>query len=140
VFDADYFREMMRESRERREAKVEEMRKLLADSRSAPLSPYADHDTDLSAFAADLDAVVSVPVTIEQHAALNRPVFDMAVYRRHILDLVEGCIVDFDGISAVVQDGRLDKVFRFITAVFMEQDGLLEILQDPSGRIRLWGK
>jgi hypothetical protein len=140
VFDADYFREMMRESRARKDAKVEEMRKLLAESRSAPHPPYDEYNGDLAAFTADLDQYVSVPVALEQHAAVNRPAFDMPLYRQHIQELVRDCIVDFDGISAVVQDGRLDRVFRFITVVFMEQDGLLEILQDHSGRIRLWGK
>ena len=140
VFDADYFREMMRESRARKEAKVEEIRRLLAESRSAPLLPYTEHADQLAAFTADLDQFVSVPAALEQQTAVNRPAFDMALYRRHILDLVRDCIVDFDGISALVQDGRMDRVFRFITVVFMEQDGILEIIQDHSGRIRLWGK
>lgn len=140
VFDADYFREMMRESRVRRDAKVEEMRKLLAESRSAPHPPYEGYGGDLAAFTADLDRYVSVPVALEQYAAVKRPVFDMGIYREHILDLVRGCVVEFEGISPVVQDKRLDRVFRFITVVFMEQDGALEILQDQTGRIRLWGK
>jgi len=39
-----------------------------------------------------------------------------------------------------VQDGRLDRVFRFITVVFMEQDGLLEILQDQFGTYPVVGQ
>lgn len=140
VFDADYFREMMRESRARKEAKVEEMRQLLAESRSAPHPPYDEYAGNLAAFTADLDQYVSVPIAMEPYAAVNRPAFDMHLYREHILELVRDCVVDFDGIAAVVHDGRLDRAFRFITVVFMEQDGLLEILQDHSGRIRLCGK
>ena len=71
---------------------------------------------------------------------MRRAAFDMLTYRQHILDLVQGCVVEFEGISAIVEDRKLDRVFRFITAVFMEQDGLLEIVQDHSGQIRLWGK
>lgn len=140
VFDADYFRKMMRESRVRKEAKVEEMRKLLAESRSAPLQPYSDVSEGLVTFTVDLDQYVTVPVVKEDVAALRRAVFDMLTYRQHILDLVQDCVVEFEGISAVVEDRKLDRVFRFITVVFMEQDGLLEILQDNSGRIRLCGK
>lgn len=130
----------MRDSRERKEAKVAEMRKLLAESRSLPFQPYSDFSDTLAAFVTDLDHYVSVPAVLEQLAALNRPAFDMSVYRQRILDLVRGGAVDFEGVSTVVEDGKLDRVFRFITAVFMEQDGLLEILQDHSGRIRLCGK
>jgi len=43
VFDADYFREMMRESRARREAKVEEMRKASGRVQVARRhAPYAE--------------------------------------------------------------------------------------------------
>ena len=140
VFDADYFRDMMCESRARKAAKADAVRKMLAESRSAPFTPCDSLDDNLGAFTADLDQYVSVPAVIEQLSALRRPVFDMDVYRQHILDLVQGCVVDFEGISAVVEDGRLDRVFRFIAVVFMEQDGLLVIHQDHSGLIRLCGK
>lgn len=140
VFDADYFREMMRESRARKDAKVEEIRRLLAESRSQPLHACSDFSDVLPAFTADLDRYVAVPVVMEEVVATSRSAFDMLTYRQHILDLVQGCVVEFEGISAVVEDGRLDRVYRFIAAVFMEQDGLLQIVQDCSGRIRLLGK
>lgn len=140
VFDADYFREMMRESRARKEAKIEELRALLAGSRSSPLLPDCPMDTGFSDFQSDLDRVVGIPVAVFVNTILKRPAFDMDLYRRHILPLVQGCIVNFDGISALVQDARLDRVFRFIAVVFMDQEGLLEIQQEADGRIRLYGR
>lgn len=140
VFDADYFREMMRESRARKEACIEELRVLLAGSRSLPIIPDGAVDADIQGLQADLDQVVGIPVAVFVNTILKRPAFDMDVYRRHILALVHGCVVNFDGVSALVQDTRLDRVFRFIAVVFMEQEGLLEIQQEADGRIRLCGR
>ena len=140
VFDAEYFREMMRESRARKEASIEEMRALLAGSRSSPLSPDCPMDTGFSGLQGDLDRVVGIPVAVSANGILKRPAFDMDLYRRHIMDLVQGCIVNFDGISTLVRDARLDRVFRFIAVVFMDQEGLLEIQQEADGHIRLYGK
>ena len=140
VFDADYFCEMMRESRARKEARIEELRTLLAGTRSSPLIPDCPMDVGFSELQGDLDRVVGIPFAGFTDTILKRPNFDMDLYRRHILGLVQGCVVNFDGISALVQDARLDRVFRFIAAVFMDQDGLLEIHQEADGRIRLYGR
>jgi hypothetical protein len=97
-------------------------------------------DTGFSEFQSDLDRVVGIPVAVFVNTILKRPAFDMDLYRRHILPLVQGCTVNFDGISTLVQDARLDRVFRFIAVVFMDQEGLLEIQQEAGGRIRLNGR
>jgi hypothetical protein len=47
--------------------------------------------------------------------------------------------VEFDGISALIEDRRLDRVYRFITTVFLEHEGLLAMEQRHDGRIRLVG-
>lgn len=140
VFDADYFREMMRESRERKEVRIEELRALLAGARSSPVSADCPMDRGLSEFQGDLDRIVGIPVAVFASTILKRPAFDLDLYRRHIQGLVQGCVVNFEGISALVQDAHLDRVFRFIAVVFMDQEGLLEIQQEADGRIRLYGR
>lgn len=140
VFDAAYFREMMRESRDRKLARVEELKALLADSRSSPAEPDCPMDDDLAGLQTALDQIVALPVAFFRNAFLNPPAFDIDLYRRHIAELVEGCVVSFDGISALVQDARLDRVFRFIAVVFMDQEGVLKIQQEADGRIRLLGR
>jgi len=56
LFDKEYFREMMLESRERAKKKREEIRKLLADSRSGALTLLEDPDFNgLPGFFNDLD-------------------------------------------------------------------------------------
>ena len=139
VFDADYFAEMMRESRARKEARIEELRALLAESRSLPLSPDCPLDAGITDLQSDLDGIVSIPVALFANTIRNRPAFNMDLYRQHILELVQGCVVNFDGISTLVEDARLDRVFRFIAVVFMDQEGLLDIQQEADGRIRLYG-
>jgi len=52
---------------------------------------------------------------------------------------VQGCVVQFEGVSALVQDARLDRVYRFITAVFLDHEGLLDIEQHHDGTITLVG-
>lgn len=140
VFDPAYFREMMRESRRRKLARVEELKALLAGSRSSPSEPDCPMDTGLTELQTDLDRVVAIPVALFRDAFLKPPTFDIDLYRRHIAELVEGCVVSFDGISALIQDARLDRVFRFIAVVFMDQEGVLEIQQEADGPIRLYGR
>lgn len=140
VFDADYFREMMRESRSRKEARIEELKALLAGARSSPATPDCPMNTGCSDFEADLDRVVAMPIALFRDTILKSPAFDIDLYREHIRELVQGCVVNFDGISALVKDARLDRVFRFIAVVFMDQEGILEIQQEADGRIRLCGR
>jgi len=140
VFDAAYFREMMRESRARKESRTEELRALLAGARSSPAVSDCPMDAGFAELQADLDRVVAIPVTVFRNTLLKKPAFQVDLYRRHIRELVEGCVVNFDGISPLLQDTRLDRVFRFIAVVFMDQEGVLEIQQEADGQIRLHGK
>jgi hypothetical protein len=87
---------------------------------------------------AALDAVLaqSVPASFVETVG---PVFDMKAYRAHLLDLVDGCVVQFDGVSPLIADRRVDRAFRFIAAVFLENDGLLQIADGAEGGLRLMG-
>lgn len=141
IFDAAYFRDMMRESRDRKQAEVEKLRERLLAARSMPF--YPDEEPVIECpkqFAQDLGKFLASSTTtadIKNHPP--RPFFDIKAYRNHILNRVQGCVVEFEGISAVVDDPQLDRVYRFITAVFMDHEGVLEIEQRHDGRIRLVG-
>ena len=140
VFDPDYFREMMRDSRERKRAEVERIREMLASCRSStyfPVEPPIPDDPD--GMDAALSHVLGLAVEINETSVTNTPRFDLALYRDHIRGLVPGCVVDFDGVSQMITDARLDRIFRFIAAVFMDHAGELRIEQEPSGRIVLVG-
>ncbi len=141
VFDATYFREMMRESRKRRREKTEEIRKLLLNSRSPPhfsnLEPILEGLPD---FQFDLDQFISLPSKEEATPATDRLNFEMSTYRAHIQGILSGCIIRFEGVRALLDDLRLDRIYRFITVIFMQHDGEIEVTQDPDGEILLEGK
>lgn len=142
VFDPIYFREMMRTSRERKRERRETVRQLLDGSRSAPLqfseSPIIE---TLPGLDQALNRFVNMPLPISLFLfADGRPRFDMHLYRQHIRDLAAGCVVHFEGISKLIPDARLDRIFRFITIIFMQQDGEIEIRQDFTGKITVVGK
>lgn len=130
VFDSEYFKEAMRESRERARERRERVRLMLLGTRSDSLSIAALPGLEevpglLDALAAFVrGAPPTGPVDCEE-----RDVFDMAEYRRAILASLCGCSVLFDAIPRVGQDPRKDRVRRFVTLMFMEQDCEVRLTQ-----------
>jgi hypothetical protein len=140
-FDAAYFRDMMRESRDRKRQEVEKLQSMLLDARSPPFWPENEPELgDPEQFAQALEGFLAVlPANRAADKSPVRPRYDTNAYRTHILQRVQGCTVEFEGISALVSDRQLDRIYRFITVVFMDHEGLLEIEQHHSGRITLVG-
>ena len=139
VFDAEYFRERMAESRNRKREYIERLKATLLNSRSPVYTPPEAPPTSLPTdMVAALEAALTefVPGGTENSPG---PRFDLEAYRTHLLGLVTGCIVEFDGISPLIGDRRVDRAFRFVAAVFMENDGILEIADDGSGHLQLVG-
>ena len=123
VFDAAYFREMMRESRQRVKKKREEVRLLLAGSRSAELC-LVDEPVLNDGLVHDLDGFVGAQ-RLSPYEALSEVTagFSMDKYREHILFALGSGTSLFSAIEALVEDFRLDRVWRFITLVFMQHEG-----------------
>lgn len=132
VFDASYFREMMRESRKRAKEKREEIRRLLAESRSDCL-PFMENP-DLEAIPGliqDLDDFIQAyPHEIGQMPFSGKPEFAMDDYRDHILSLLSWDSMHFSDITPLIQDLRADKAWRFIAVVFMDHGREVELVQD----------
>jgi hypothetical protein len=129
----EYFRDKMRESRERKHARTEELRRLLLASRSAAIHPAVAVTNEQ---VAGLHGAIDYLQSLSSDAPSlpdTRPAFDFDAYHSHLLALTKGCVVDFEGISPLIDDRRLDRVFRFITAIFMDQEGCLEVEQRPDG-------
>ena len=131
----------MRESRERKEASREELQRSLEGSRSKPLvlddsAPAAVLD-ELSA---DIDKYVAIGIPTSLARMTIREPFRIEMYKQHIRDVCAGCIVHFDGISPLIGDRRVDRAFRFITAIFMENDREIELSQQNGGKLLLIGK
>ena len=132
LFDAAYFREMMRESRERTKRKKEEIRRLLAESRSSVLQLTEEPSLgSIPGLIQDLDnfiregatAVCSFPFDVQ-------PDFRMNDYHDHIISNIGWSIMLFSDIAPFIDDHRRDRVWRFITLIFMQNDREVELTQD----------
>jgi len=132
LFDASYFREMMQESRRRSKQKKEEIRKFLAESRSGALplmeEPCLESITglihDLNDFI-ETDSDIMCQLSFDTGSG-----FHMNDYRDHILSMLSWDSVHFSDITPRIEDCRRDRVWRFITLVFMQNDREVELTQD----------
>ena len=132
LFDSAYFAERMRESRERKQTRRQEITEMLASSRSGALCITDIPEIEsVAGLASDLDLFVDSMPDVTLSAFQGRDTFRMADYRQAILDDVPaGCLIRFNGMRALCDDARLDRIRRFITLVFMEQAREVELLQE----------
>ena len=131
LFDAEYFREMMQDSRRRAMVKKEEVRKLLAESRSGELTLKDDPDFDaIPELFKDLDMFIQNNAYQLSDGAFDlKSGFDMTPYRNQTLSLLSQSPIRFSSITPIPGDDRLDKVRRFITLIFMDNDREVNIQQ-----------
>jgi hypothetical protein len=131
VFDKQYFREMMRESRQRKKKKREEIKRLLVNSRSSPLCHVEEPQLesipglidDLNGFIRDAsNEYKPFSIYANQQYEINR-------YRGHILSLLTWDSVLFSKIEPLIEDTREDRIYRFITLVFMDNEREIELRQ-----------
>jgi hypothetical protein len=130
IFDSQYFRDAMRESRERAEERRERVRLVLLGTRSDSLDLMDLPDLNevpglvdaLAGFLADSQAMAASAYFVQDE-------FRMEAYRRVILDFMAGCAVRFDAIPQVALDLRKDRARRFVTLVFMEHERELTLTQ-----------
>ncbi|MBL7175725.1 MAG: hypothetical protein ISS66_07870 [Desulfobacteraceae bacterium] len=131
VFDKSYFRDMMRESRRKAKEKREEITRLLAESRSGNLPLMEDPDLEaIPGLIQDLNAFIQ-----QESFEIGEFTFDtgcsfrMDDYRQHILSTLSWDSIAFSKLTPIIDDFRQDKVWRFITLVFMDNDRELELRQ-----------
>ena len=131
VFDAEYFREMMREHRDQIKSRREEIGRLLAESRSGTLLLMEEPRLDaLPDFLQDLDGfILGNPIQICGNAFEPKSDYNLAAYRAHILSLLDHHTLRFSDISPLTGDDRRDRVRRFITLVFMDNDREINLQQ-----------
>ena len=131
VFDKAYFREMMRESRERKKKKREEIKRLLTQSKSETLSLTEKPDLDsIPGLIEDLNEFIKNASDISNQYSfdVDQP-FDMDKYREHILSMLSWDSMLFSDIDPIIEDNRKDRVRRFITLIFMEHEREVELNQ-----------
>jgi hypothetical protein len=120
---------MMRDCRERKERKREEIRRLLAESRSGALPFLEEPDLDsIPGLMIDLDNFIQSEQVQRMYMDTGN-IFNMENYRAHILKRLGWSPIHFTEITPIEDDHRRDKAWRFITLVFMDNDREIEIQQ-----------
>ena len=128
VFDPEYFRQRMAESRQRKAERAEQFQQRLQESRSPPLDTPAAELESIPGLLAALNDLVGV-----EDVAAWLPLckgFDLNLYQEHVRAHVQRRPMDFDDIPALEGNRRLDRVWRFVAVVFMAHAGVIEIEQD----------
>jgi len=128
IFDAEYFRQKMIEHRRRKDEPQERVRKMLAGSRSAvlPTEPL-----DLAAVPGLMEALNGL--TAGNDALFNwqpRSNFDLKRYETHIQACLGADEITFDDIPSLIEDRRLDRVWRLIAIIFLAHVGLVQVWQE----------
>jgi len=120
IYDSEYFRERMRQHREQRQRKRDVALQRLAESHSDEWHP------DTLALQADfdgfLDEHIESVVSASPEAFIQDNVFSLEQYRRMITRMLNGNQEWFSSLPSITPNPRLDKVRRFITLIFMEND------------------
>ena len=131
IFDKAYFREMMQESRKMAKKKRVEIRRLLAESRSGTLTLTKDPQLEsIPSFFQDLnDFIQTGSAEMAQLSNNIKPEFRIKDYRKHIQSILSWDAVLFSDITPLNEDCRMDKIWRFITLIFMENDHEVELTQ-----------
>lgn len=129
VFNAEYFRQRMAKSRQRRKEQRERVREMLAESRSSTLEmPTAD---SLEGIPGLVDALNSLTRESQpRFLAAPQEGFDLKRYQSHIQAYIRDFPVPLREIPPLGEDLRKDMIWRFIAAIFMAHFGQIDIWQN----------
>jgi hypothetical protein len=128
VFNPDYFRQRMAESRRRKQEQRERVRQMLAESRSGDL-PLDQANLDcvpglieaLNVLTADTDVIVAVEARDEFH---------LKAYEDHIRNHVHDVPASFTEIPPMSEYPKKDLIWRFIALIFLAHAGVLDVWQE----------
>ncbi len=127
VFDAEYFRQKVAESRERKKELRERVRQMLAESRSNALQLGALELEKTGDLFQALDSL-----TLEAFAAAlpsSRDGFDLQRYQSHIQAHLRAIPLSLEQIPPLGEDARTDRIWRFVALIFLAHAGSIHIWQ-----------
>jgi hypothetical protein len=127
VFNPEYFRLKMLESRQRRIEQRERVRQMLAESRSADLPLGA---ADLAAAPGLLGALNSLTAGLD--IAFEREScdeFDLKRYETHIQAHIRDFSISLRDIPPLSENAKKDLIWRFIAVIFLDHAGIINIQQ-----------
>ncbi len=128
IFDSEYFRERMRLCREKKWMEQSERRAVRLSERSGVLPLIVGVDLEaIPRLVMDLDRLVGADGSSTKPQVWG-DALSLDVYRQHIINLVESEIL-FSCIEPLPLEERRDRIYRFITLIFMEHDHEVRLSQ-----------
>jgi hypothetical protein len=128
LFDKAYFREMMQEARAREKRKREELKVFLAASKSDTLLLLEEPNLDdVPGLTDALNHFIGIQFDPWDFSLTSR--FRMNDYRNHILSVLGIGARLFSDMPSLFENGRADRICRFVTLIFMQQDGEVSLTQ-----------
>ena len=130
AFDAEYFREKMAESRQRKRQQRERVRQMLAECRSRDLAVPGADLSSIPGLEVALNRLVGGAVEAEEWRSEHG--FDLRRYESHIQAHIQDFPLSLGEVPALEEDARKDLIWRFIAVVFMAHAGFLDAWQQGS--------
>jgi len=128
VFDADYFRQKVAESRERKKGLKERVRQMLAECRSSDLSLEG---IQLEGVPGLVEALNSLTLGTDEAVEIElRDAFDLERYEMHVRKHLRDFPLSLGQIPPLIENARKDLIWRFIAAIFLAHAGTADIWQD----------
>ena len=128
VFDADYFRVKMAESRERRSQQRDRVRRMLAESRSGLLGVPA---AELSSVPGLVEALNSLTFGVDQAIQWQaESTFDLKRYQSHVQAHIRDIPRSLEEMPPLGKDVRKDRIWRFVAVIFLAHSGLADVWQE----------
>ena len=131
VFDSQYFSIKMAESRQRKKELKQRVREMLAQCRSEPLTLDAP---DLNSVPDLIEALNGLTNGIEASLPIEfKDKFDLNLYQRHIESFLDSLgEANLRDIPPLIENLRLDLIWKFIAAIFLDHAGLIDVYQQDN--------
>lgn len=127
VFDREYFRQKMAESRERQRQAHTERQQQVEENRSLPAEPPPMDLASVPGLLQALNDLTAIP-ELAAWAPLIQG-FDLERYEAHLQAHIGKNERRFDDLPPLEDNPRLDRIWRFIAIIFMAHAGRLRIRQ-----------
>jgi hypothetical protein len=128
IFDSRYFCRKMAESRQRKKELKQRVQEMLVQCRSEPLTLDAP---DLNSVPGLIDALNSLTSGAEVTIPLElKGKFDLNLYQRHIESFLDEGPANLREIPPLSENLRLDLIWRFIAAIFLDHAGMIYVYQE----------
>lgn len=128
VFDREYFRQKMIESRQRRNELRERVRQMLAGTRSSDLVP---DQADLNSVPGLVEALNALVGGMEDGMVVEcRQRFDLKRYESHVQAHLQDDPVSLAEIPPLCENARRDLIWRFIAVIFLAHASIVDVWQD----------